>query len=280
MSNEMIFTKVAPSERLRKIINYFWWIELDCEDGTKDFAERILPDSSSEIVFHLGDKISRISQDNRTRCEPNCFFAGPNTSYYDIAGHGSIRMIGVKFYPHTASFLLRESAMQFNNTVVDLSAIWGYSISRIHERITEAPTLGDRVSIIERLLSARFGNEIPCPFEYLDFAVRRLIESDGRVPLSRIAQKLGITPRYLEKLFSERVGMPPKIFAQIIQLQNSVRLMAFHKDRPLTEICYASGYYDQSHFIRAVTRFTGLKPSELKRENMPMQEPFLDSIPV
>jgi AraC-like DNA-binding protein len=280
MNSEVIFTKVVPSERLRKIINYFWWIELQCESGAEDFAERILPDSSSEIIFHLGDKISRISEDNRARCEPNCFFAGPNTSYYNIAGHGSIRMIGVKFYPHTASFLLRESATQFNNNVVDLSAIWGDSISRIHERITEAQTLEDRVSIIERLLSARFGNEIPCQFEYLDFAVRRLIQSNGKIPLSQITQKLGITPRYLEKLFSERVGIPPKTFAQILQLQKSVRLMAFHKDRPLTEICYASGYYDQSHFIRSVTRFTGLKPSELKREKMPTQEHFLESIPV
>jgi AraC-like DNA-binding protein len=277
MGSEMIFTKIVPSERLCKIINYFWWIELDCEDGAEDFAERILPDSSSEIVFHLGDKISRISQDNRTRCEPNCFFAGPNSRYYNIAGHGSIRMIGVKFYPHTASFLLRESAMQFNNTVVDLSAIWGDSVNRVHERVNEASSLETRFSIIENLLNTRVWSELSFQFEYLDYAVRRIIQNHGQVALPQIAQELRITARYLERLFLEHVGMPPKVFAQITRLQSCVRLLNADKTRSLTDVAQISGYYDQSHFNRAIKRLTGLKPSELKQAEMLTQQPFLNT---
>jgi AraC-like DNA-binding protein len=273
----MIFKKVNPSKHLQHIIRYFWWMELNCGSGAEDFSERILPDGSSEIVFHLADRISRTLEDNGTQWEPNCFIAGQNTSHYHIAARGFVRMIGVKFYAHTASFLLRENAARFTDTAVDLAAIWGDSINGIHERIAEATHLDDRTSVVEKFFSDRLPNERSVQFEYLNCAVRQIVESHGRAALPQIAQMLRVTPRYLEKLFIERVGIPPKLFAQINQLQNSVRLLNRDKTRSLTEICYKSGYYDQSHFIRAVKGFTGLRPSQLKREEMVTQQHFLDA---
>jgi len=274
----MIFTKINPSEQLRHLVNYFWWIGLDCEkDDTDSFSERILPDASSEIVFHFGDRVSRSSGDNGIQCEPNCFFAGPNTSYYNLAARGVVSMIGVKFYPHTPSFLLRENAKRLRDSVVDLAAIWGDAINRVHERLAEAETLETRIALIENFLNGCLRDRQSFPVKYLDFAVRHVTENHGRVTFPRLAQKLGITPRYLEKLFLEHVGIQPKLFAEIVQLRQSVRLMNLHKNRSLTDISYASGYYDQSHHIRAFKRFTGLTPSQLRQETIVTQQPFLDS---
>src|SRR5262249_40430312 len=147
------------------------------------------------------------------------------------AARGNIKMIGAKFYPHTASFLFRENAMQFHDTVVDLSAVCGDSISRLHERVAEATTLEDRISTIESFLRANFADQSSVQFEYLDYAVRQIAYSRGQVTLARMAQALGITPRYLERLFRERVGIPAKRFAQITQLQSSVLLMKADKNR-------------------------------------------------
>lgn len=274
----MRFIEIKPSKKLQQFIECFWWMELDCGNGQDDFSERILPDGSSEIIFHLGDKVSRISEQKSFRREPNCFFIGQNTSHYNIAAQGLVKMLGIKFYPHTASFLLREDAAQFNDSIVDLSDIWGDSVKSVYERLGAATNLDARIALVENFLGECFRDEQSFQFAYLDFAVRRIVEGKGQMPLSPIVQKLGITSRYLEKLFFARVGISPKTFAQIVQLQNSMRLLAFCENWSLTDICYASGYYDQSHFIRAVKRFTGLKPSQLKREKMPMQQPFFDSL--
>jgi len=271
----MIFRKFNPAKNLRQIIRYFWWIELNCTD---DFSERILPDGSSEMVFHLGDRVNRTAADNRTQSEPGCFLAGQNTSHYDITARGSVRMIGVKFYAHTASFLLRESATRFNDSAVDLAAIWGDSVTDIHEQIAEAATLEDRISVLEDFFGQRLRQESSVQFEYLSWAVQQIVKTHGGAALPQIARMLGVTPRYLEKLFLAHVGIPPKLFAQINQLQNGVRLLNKHKTRSLTEICYQCGYYDQSHFNRAVKRFSGLKPSQLKREEMVTQQPFLAAL--
>jgi AraC-like DNA-binding protein len=186
-------------------------------------------------------------------------------------------MVGVRLYPHTAAFLLRENATRLNDSVLDLSALWGDAIKRMHERMAESETLGTRIALIEDLLSGFLREEQSLKFKYLEFAVRHFNQSHGRETSPQIAQKLGITPRYLEKLFVDYIGIPPKLFAQIVQLRQSVRLMNLHKTRTLTEVSYASGYYDQSHYIRAVRRFTGLTPSRLSQQRIVMQQPFLYS---
>ncbi len=120
----MIFVETKPSERLHPFVQSFWWMELDCGDEQNRFSERVLPDGSAEIIFHLGDKVSRIEEKNRLNPEPR-FFIGQNTTHYDIAARGRVKMLGVKFYPHTASFLLRENAAPFNDSVIELQSLLG-----------------------------------------------------------------------------------------------------------------------------------------------------------
>src|SRR5215813_521159 len=163
----MIFRKVHPAKNLRHIIRYFWWIELNC---TEDYSERILPDGSSEMVFHLGDRVSRTTPDTRTQSEPNCFLAGQNTTHYNITAQGFVRMIGVKLYAHTASFLLRENAMRFNDSAVDLAAIWGDSVNDIHGLVVDAVTLEDRISVLENFFAQRLPHKSSVQFEYLSWA--------------------------------------------------------------------------------------------------------------
>jgi len=270
----MIFIEIKPSEKLQQFIQSFWWMELDCGDEQNRFSERVLPGGSSEIIFHLGDQVSRIDEKNTLTLEPSCFFIGQNTTYYNIAAQGRVKILGVKFYPHTASFLLRENVGQFNDSIVGLQNILGNSVNGLYERIYETTDLKTRIALIESFLAKRIQNERPLQLAYLDFAVQRIIDGKGSRLLAEIVQKLGITNRYLEKLFLSHIGISPKLFAQIVQLQNSMWLLASSENSSLTDVSYASGYYDQSHFIHAVKRFTGFTPSQLKREKIIVQEPF------
>ncbi len=270
----MIFIETKSSAGLQRFVQSFWWMELDCRDEQNRFSERVLPDGSSEIIFHLGDQVSRIDESNRLTLEPRCFFIGQNTAHYDIAAEGRVKMLGIKFHPHAASFLLRENVAQFNDSVVDLQDILGDSVNGVYERIGETADLRTRIAVIERFLAKRVRDEKSLRLAYLDFAVQRIIDGNGNTPLAEVARKLGITNRYLEKLFLSHIGISPKLFAQIVQLQTSVRLLTSSENSSLTDVSYASGYYDQSHFIHAVKRFTGLTPSQLKREKMIMQKPF------
>ncbi|MBS1795251.1 MAG: helix-turn-helix transcriptional regulator [Acidobacteria bacterium] len=271
----MNFVSVKSSEKFRGFIHSYWWMDLDCGEFQDGFSERILPDGHSEIIFHLGERISRAEGGGPFTVEPRALFIGQNTAHYDIAAQGRVRMFGVKFQPHAASFLLREKASRFNDTAVGLGEILGDSVNHLWERIVEAGDLASRISIFERFSANRLAGEKTLPFAALDCAVRRIVESGGNGRVEQLAGKLGISSRHLEKLFRRHVGISPKSFAGIVRFQNGLRLLQSGRNDSLTEVACAADYYDQSHFIHSVKNYSGMTPSRLKREKMTMQKPFL-----
>src|SRR5690606_307152 len=90
-------------------------------------------------------------------------------------------------------------------------------------------------------------------------------------PVSVIAARYGITPRYLQKLFLQHIGVTPKLYCQIHRFQRSLRHMRKREDS-LTAIAYDCGYADQSHFIREFKSFAGITPSAFSAEFRPVNE--------
>lgn len=78
--------------------------------------------------------------------------------------------------------------------------------------------------------------------------------------ISSVAAKYGMSPRYLQKLFVQYTGMPPKLYAKVQRFQQSLKLIQ-RKEASLTSITYECGYFDQSHFIREFKSFAGVTPS-------------------
>ena len=94
--------------------------------------------------------------------------------------------------------------------------------------------------------------------------------------IENVANRYGITSRYLQKLFLQYTGLTPKLYSKINRFQNSLRLV-IKKDISLTSIAYDCGYFDQSHFIRDFKSFTGLTPSDYSSENSPITSAFTNN---
>jgi AraC-like DNA-binding protein len=56
------------------------------------------------------------------------------------------------------------------------------------------------------------------------------------------------------------VGVTAKQFAKIIQFQQSLEQITVKDYSKLTDIVYANGFADQSHFIKVFKAFTGKTP--------------------
>jgi AraC-like DNA-binding protein len=81
-----------------------------------------------------------------------------------------------------------------------------------------------------------------------------------------VAVQTGISLRYVQKLFTER-GTTCTQFLYSLRLDHAARLLRrrahLGKAQPLSEIAYACGYNDYSHFARAFRRRFGFSPSGL-----------------
>lgn len=78
-------------------------------------------------------------------------------------------------------------------------------------------------------------------------------------PVSKLSAALGLSRRQLERLFRAELGVSPS------QCQRSLRLhqghwMLTHTDRPITDIAFACGFADGSHFARQMKATYGTAP--------------------
>lgn len=87
---------------------------------------------------------------------------------------------------------------------------------------------------------------------------------NGPVGLQQIAQATNVHPVTISKCFARYFGATFGEYRRKLKIEKAVSLLT-STSMPLTEIGYACGFFDQSHFIKAFKAHTTLLPKELRR---------------
>lgn len=95
----------------------------------------------------------------------------------------------------------------------------------------------------------------------LIWAVKRMVyESDGKIRITQLKEKTGYSERYINKVFIEEMGFPPKVFCKIIQFQRALEFLNYGAPDKMTDAAVYLGYYDQPQFIRDFKAYCGITP--------------------
>jgi AraC-like DNA-binding protein len=119
---------------------------------------------------------------------------------------------------------------------------------------------------------AQSPHEVPA---YLEKAVALIESSDGVTKVSDVAAEVGVSSRHLNRLFSHYVGVPPKYFCRVLQVNRALQAMKENDTKYLTELAQLSGYFDQAHFNRAISEFFSDTPKEFLEKDETMLFEFL-----
>jgi AraC-like DNA-binding protein len=102
--------------------------------------------------------------------------------------------------------------------------------------------------------------------------IRRIIKNgfaDPNFGRNEVAAEMGISLRYLQKIFTER-GSTCTEFIYSLRLDHAARLVnrraSLGTNQPLSEIAYACGFRDYTHFARKFRRRFGHPPGAHSRE--------------
>jgi AraC-like DNA-binding protein len=156
-----------------------------------------------------------------------------------------------------------------------------------HQRIFRAPVLfgfGANTLVIERSLTearvpAADGKLYPIVKRYLDKALNEIPKEDhllaalrkaiaeamreGGPTLARVAKRIGLSPRTLERRLEERGTRFKKL------MDDTRRRFAINyledREHTVTEVAFLLGYSEVSAFNRAFKRWTGSAPVEYRR---------------
>lgn len=132
---------------------------------------------------------------------------------------------------------------------------------RLQRQVIEAANDRARVAVLESFLAERLGAKEPDPI--VSAAVDAITEAQGVLPIRALARRLAISQDPLEKRFRRAVGTSPKQFASLLRLRRAID--GYRAGTSLAQLALEAGYFDQSHFSRALRAATGQPPGQFLR---------------
>ncbi len=215
---------------------------------------RVLPDGRCDLIL-------RFDAADVPGVRPVPVITGPTSTFYDLALTPGAGFAGLRIRPGF------------------FRAVFGFDPGRIaeghlrgEEALAAQPALAGLVAPVQRVedlpeqLAAFVRGQVRKSRERPALHVSTLLgavhASGGRMSIAELARLHGMSPRSLHRLLREATGLPPKLYAEILQFQRAMRLV---RDQGLSPAAAAleAGYADQAHMSRAFRRFGGMSPARL-----------------
>lgn len=118
----------------------------------------------------------------------------------------------------------------------------------------------ERIDAFQRVLGTLVPTAHP-PIDYVEAAARMIESSDGQVSIADVARELDVSQRHLSRRFKKVVGVGPKYFAKVIQLNTALAALLANDYSYLATLSQKCGYYDQAHFVHVMHEFFGSDPT-------------------
>jgi AraC-like DNA-binding protein len=95
--------------------------------------------------------------------------------------------------------------------------------------------------------------------------------------ISDVLGEIGLSERRFSRVFSEQVGLTPKLFHRVQRFQRTISSLPAMSDVDWARTAVDAGYYDQAHLIHEFRSFCSITPSVFierkidQRNHLPLQ---------
>lgn len=267
----MLFLTYTPVLPLLDFVDDFWLY-----DGYTQphFKERILPSGTIELVINLRDDELRIydaAHPNLYKRFPGMLVSGAYGGFFVIDTAEEASIMGVHFKPGGAFPFLGLPAGELADTHVDLETLWGRSAVELRERLCGATTPLERFRLLEEALL----DHLFRPLEH-HYAVPTALDAFGqmdvRATVRDVARHIGLSQRRFIQVFTEEVGLTPKLFSRVQRFHRALALVRHATAPDWAQLAVNCGYFDQSHLIRDFLMFSGFSPMDYLRHQNHLRE--------
>ncbi len=239
-----------PGKEFSGLIEKFWY--MPWKEGVSRRMHEILPDGSFAFLFAVSESGCRI------------LYVGPFTELRRVLLLDRLEYFCVQFRPGRMLRVADIAAADLVNSWAVLPKLFGVSADEIGEDLYRAPTIRAKQQLIEALFRKTEVAKLLPKGAFVQ-CVGAVDEAGGAIRVDELADRVGVSPRTLERLFLEHVGISPKTFARMVRFQNAVaRLRSGRSFSSFADLAIACGYTDQSHFIKDFKTLAQRLPSEFR----------------
>ncbi len=236
MDTDLDFELVKPDDSISPFVESFWMLR-NRSDSDKEII--VLPDGRIDLIF------------SQSATEPfHTTLSGLETQLDNAVLKARTLMFAVSFKLLATEYILHSPVAPILNYAEHLPAgFWDFGAADLED----FPLFCKKVSEKVRSL-------LPQETDGRKMALFNLLyESKGAVTVRQLSQSVYWSSRQIARYFHQQYGLSLKAYCNILRFRASLDHLAEGKLFP------ALNFADQSHFIKAVRKFSGVSPKELKR---------------
>lgn len=251
----MKYQQLKPGPAAGRFVECYWVLEDD--SPALSGIQRIIPDGRPEIILNLGQPCESL-HDGQWKRQPERFFAGQITGPMLVRATGPMRILGIRFRPFGANWLLRSPLHELTDRVIPVDDLPSRLLRQLHR--LEYPAAASPAQVLDGILE---GAEPPGRGDRrVAAAVDEFIGACGEIDVKQVASQVGWSARQLERRFKDEIGMGPKLFCRIQRFQRVFQAMELPRSN-WVDTALRCGYYDQAHLIRDFRDLAGETPTAL-----------------
>lgn len=249
----MRFDTYIPRDILRPYVKHF-----AISESAEEATYKILPDTGLVMGFQYKGRLSQVKGGETTTLNPSGL-TGIHDSYRIFKNSPDIGTVLVYFQEGGATTFFRQPLHEIFRESISLDNFMLRSeLLILEEQLCEADSDARRINGLEEWLIGRIRQVAPDPLVL--HALALIHKSKGNIRIKELAAQLHISQSPLEKRFRQIVGASPKKFASIVRFKHT--LQQYNPHNSLTDLGYEAGFYDQAHFIKEFSHFTGETPED------------------
>jgi AraC-like DNA-binding protein len=195
-----------------------------------------------------------------------CALFGPS-SHVTWSQSTSGIVIGAGLTPLGWARLTKANAIDWANRVGDTRAVFDGAVAALRPLLCAAPSDDALPLLLDAFLirAIALPSRLDAPILRLDAA---LLDTTS-VTVRGMADRVGVTPRTLERLAARAFGFSPKLLLRRARFLRSLHAVRRSPPRDHTT-AIDPGYTDYSHFVRDAHDFLGMSPGAFLKLDMPL----------
>jgi len=253
----MFYKTLPPPAHLEPFVDCIWILVAPKGDSEPE-PEIVLPDGKTELVVHFGDTFLKLEGGSYER-QARVLMSGQLTERIMLKPTGEVGVVSIRFKAAGAARFFDVPYEEIVDRVVDFAEFEPAFSAAIHKRIARAGSHDERLAAMVAVLEERLTQESKEDI-FVRQACQYIVRSEGEYSVQELVRLIGFSERQLERKFKRQVGITPKILSRLMRFQKFLAMAREANTLTLADAATACGYYDQSHFIRDFTKFSGMSP--------------------
>ena len=252
------YMELAPCPALRPYVRCFWGTPepVRTMDIPSEGSGLVIPDTCMDILFTVDETRGTVDSVFCTMGEDAVFT-------HSRASSALTSTFAIRFYAWTATLFAVRPFHGSKNDYQRVDEFFPSLERELTPMLTRAATLRERAELASGYLLRRL-DITRCHPELMN-AVDGIIRSRGTVKIADLTACQAISPKRLERVFDEHIGLSPKSFASLVRYQMLWQELCLGHSGDLLDLVEKYGYYDQAHLLNDFKRRHSMTPAQAIR---------------